>query len=76
VTVTNISHISTGRGEALTISCDSCVMRASSACHDCVVTFVCDLDDGPLELDADEANVVRLLGEAGLVPTLRHRAAG
>jgi hypothetical protein len=51
-------------------------MRASSACHDCVVTFVCDLDDGPLELDADEANVVRLLGEAGLVPTLRHRAAG
>jgi hypothetical protein len=76
VTVTNISHISTGRGEVLTISCERCVMRATSDCHDCVVTFVCDRDDGPLELDADEANAVRLLGEAGLVPTLRHRAAG
>lgn len=76
MTITNISHISTGRGGVLTISCDSCVMRATSACDDCVVSFVCDRDDGPLRLDADEVHAVRLLAEAGLVPTLRHRAAG
>jgi hypothetical protein len=78
VGISNISQLrtSTGRSEVLSISCDSCVMRATAACHDCVVTFVCDRDDGPLELDADEVQAVRLLAEAGLVPTLRHRAAG
>ena len=50
----------------LIISCDDCVMRATSACSDCVVTFFCE---------PAEQRAVRLFAEAGLVPTLRHRAA-
>ena len=69
----------------LTISCDSCAMQASSHCDDCVVTFLC-ADDGQqhgqghgvrqaVVLDLEELRAVRLLAQAGLVPTLRHREA-
>jgi hypothetical protein len=71
----------------LTISCDSCAMQASSHCDDCVVTFLCadDVDDHghghghgvrqAVVLDLEELRAVRLLAQAGLVPTLRHREA-
>lgn len=71
------------QGRVFTISCDDCVMRASSACSDCVVTFV--LDEGPArerapadaltDLDCDQARVVQLFGRAGMVPRLRHVAS-
>ena len=63
--------------EPVCISCDDCSMRCSSACDDCVVTFL--LDGGSEEslvLDLDQARVVRLLGNAGLVPDLKFRVAG
>ncbi len=70
----------------LTISCDECSMQCTSACDDCVVTFVLrgtddgrhdgHHDDGPLVLDLDQARVVRLLGKAGLVPELKYEVAG
>lgn len=65
----------------LTISCDECSMQCSSACDDCVVTFVlrsegADDDHEPLVLDLDQARVVRLLGRAGLVPDLKFKVAG
>ena len=63
-------------GESLTISCDDCSMRASSACDDCVVSFLIDGDAEPLVLDLDQARVVRLLGKAGLVPALKYQVAG
>ena len=66
-----------------TISCDTCVMQATSACHDCVVTFL--LDDAAtrerapagahLDLDDEQARVVQLFGRAGMVPRLRHVAS-
>jgi len=57
----------------LTISCDECVMQHSSACDDCVVTFICDREPGDaVVIDAAEARAVRLLAQAGLVPRLRH----
>lgn len=65
----------------LTISCDDCSMRRTSACSDCVVTFLLHGDDQhdaptvPVELDDDQARVVRLLGKAGLVPALRYHHA-
>lgn len=63
--------------EPLVISCDTCCMRASSACADCVVTFLCEhRSDDAVVLDLAEQRAVRLLAEAGLVPTLRHREAG
>lgn len=59
----------------VTISCDTCIMRSSTHCSDCVVTFMCERDGGAVVLDLAELRAVRLLGAAGLVPTLRHREA-
>ena len=74
-------------GAGLTISCDDCSMRRTTACNECVVTFLLDGETGdhavdhpvehdPLVLDLDQARVVRLLGRAGLVPDLKYRVAG
>ncbi len=59
----------------ITISCESCTMRATHHCRDCVVTFMSERDGGAIVLDLAEQRAVRLLGAAGLVPTLRHREA-
>jgi hypothetical protein len=60
----------------MTISCDDCVMRATTACDDCLVTHLCDGPaEGAVVLDLAEIRAVRLLADAGMVPTLRHRAA-
>jgi hypothetical protein len=59
---------------SMTISCDNCSMQGTTACDDCVVTFLCDREpDEALIIDADEARAVRLLARVGLVPALRHR---
>lgn len=68
---------------AFTISCDECVMQKTSACGDCVVTFL--LDEGPIherapngalvDLDDEQARVIQLFGRAGMVPRLRHVAS-
>ena len=70
-------------GDVFTISCDACVMQATSACGDCVVTFL--LDEGAarerapagasIDLDHEQARVVQLFGRAGMVPRLRHVAS-
>jgi hypothetical protein len=58
---------------AMTIDCDECVMRATSACDDCVVTFVMEREPGSaLVIDVAEERAVRMLARAGLVPELRH----
>ena len=64
-------------GWGITISCDECRMQCTSACNDCVVTFLLrdeqvEIEHEPLVLDLDQVRVVRLLGKAGLVPTLRY----
>jgi hypothetical protein len=59
--------------EALTISCDGCTMRETSACDDCVVTFICSREpDEAVIIDAAEERAVRMLIRSGLVPRLRH----
>jgi hypothetical protein len=56
------------------ISCDECVMEGTSACSDCVVTFLCDREpDDAVIIDVVEARALRLLEEGGLAPALRHR---
>jgi hypothetical protein len=56
----------------ITIDCDSCAMQHSSACDDCVVSFLLDREpDDAVVIDADEARAIRLLEQAGLLPTLR-----
>jgi hypothetical protein len=56
------------------ISCDECVMQGTAACDDCVVTFLCDREPGEaVIIDVEEERALRLLADAGLAPTLRHR---
>lgn len=57
----------------VTISCNECVLEGSSACGDCVVSFLLEHDPADaVVIDAAEARAVRLLQRAGLVPELRH----
>lgn len=64
------------------IDCAECVMFESEHCADCVVTYLCEspkADDVPATaviFDLAELRAVKLLAEAGLVPTLRHSANG
>ena len=56
------------------IDCGECVMAGTSACDDCVVTFIVDRKPGDaVVIDAEEERALRALGERGLVPRLRHR---
>lgn len=60
------------------ITCDSCVMRHSHHCDDCMVTFLCGSEEAPPDavvFDIAEVRAVRLLAAAGLVPSLKHREA-
>ena len=60
--------------DVLTIDCGDCYLEGTTACDDCVVTFLCGREaDSAVVIDVAEARAVRLLGQAGLVPTLRHR---
>lgn len=59
----------------LVISCDTCVMRETDACSDCLVSFMCgDTAETAVVFNLEEQRAVRLLANAGMVPTLRHRA--
>jgi hypothetical protein len=61
-------------GDQLTIDCDDCSFQDTSACADCVVTFLLGREPtDAVVIDVAEARAVRLLGDAGLVPSLRHR---
>ena len=61
----------------LVISCDTCVMADTDACGDCMMNVLCDApDDGAVIFSLEELREIRLLAQAGLVPTLRHRAVG
>lgn len=71
--------------DSLTISCDECRLDGTSACDDCVVSFLDSLhpgcasdleraskaSSGAVIVDAAEARAIRLLHSAGLVPDLR-----
>jgi hypothetical protein len=61
-------------GDGLRIDCDECTMQHTEVCADCIVTFICSRDaDEAVVVDVAEARALRLLGEVGLTPRLRHR---
>jgi hypothetical protein len=61
--------------ENLRIDCDECVMRATAACDDCVVSFIVRRDPGDaIVVDVAEQLALKTLGDRGLVPQLRHRS--
>lgn len=52
-------------------------MRNTDACGDCMMSVLCDApSEGAVILNLQELREIRLLAQAGLVPTLRHRAVG
>jgi hypothetical protein len=54
------------------IDCDECVMQHTTACDDCVVTFLVGREPGDaVVLDLEEERGLRRLADAGLVPDLR-----
>ncbi len=56
----------------MVIDCEECVMNGTSACDDCMVTFLVGRDRGEaVVFDADEERDLRLLQREGLVPQLR-----
>jgi hypothetical protein len=58
--------------EPLTIDCECCELQGTDACGDCVVTFLLGREpDDAVIIDADEARAMRMLEQAGLVPSLR-----
>jgi hypothetical protein len=61
-------------GMKISIDCDECVAAGTGACDDCVVTFIVSREPGDaVVVDADEERALRLLGDHGLVPQLRHQ---
>jgi len=58
----------------ISIGCDGCVMDGTSACDDCLVTFLCDPGPTAVVLDLSEYRAIRSLQRAGLAPEHRHSA--
>lgn len=60
--------------EPLVIDCDTCSMQHTEQCDDCLVSFICARDpDDAVVVDVAEVRALRLLGDSGLVPPVRHR---
>jgi len=60
-------------GDPVRIDCADCVMRATDACDDCIVTFVTNREPGDaVVVDLATESAVRMLARAGLVPESRH----
>ncbi len=75
--VTTRQDTTAKRREDLTIDCDCCALKETSACEDCVVTFLLEREpDDAVVIDADEARAMRMLERAGLVPSLRFTSIG
>ena len=61
--------------EPLTIDCGDCVMAGTSACDDCIVSFIVGREPGDaLVIDAEEERALGTLSDGGLVPRLRHES--
>ena len=64
------------REDPILIDCDTCVMRETDACGDCIVTALLDMPEGPLVFDGEEARVISLFQDGGLLPQTRFDPAG
>lgn len=60
------------RRVSITISCDTCVMRETSACDDCIVPMLCGEPDAVI-FDYEELRTLAALTKAGLTPGIRHQ---
>jgi len=59
--------------DSITIDCDTCIMKDTDACTDCVVTYLCEREPATaVVIDLADFRAMKALAEAGLVPELRH----
>jgi len=59
----------------MVISCSDCTAQHTTACGDCVVTHVLGREAGGVVFDLATERAVRLLAQAGMIPSSRHRSA-
>jgi hypothetical protein len=77
ITRDTVTSDSTEPEGGFTIDCDCCTLRDTTACDDCVVTFLLGREpDDAVVVDAAEARAMRMLERAGLVPALRFSQQG
>jgi len=63
--------------DTLVIDCDECSQQGTETCDDCMVTFLCGRQPGyAVVVELDEFRALRVIGESGLVPPLRHTVEG
>lgn len=53
------------------IDCDTCAVRDTDACGDCIVTFLVERPEGAVIFDVEEERALRRLQQAGLAPESR-----
>jgi hypothetical protein len=69
-------HEHTAPDERFTIDCDRCALQGTAACRGCLVSFVLDREPGDaVVIDVEEARALRVLAQAGLVPSSRFEAS-
>ncbi|MDG2427275.1 MAG: hypothetical protein P8M16_02505 [Acidimicrobiales bacterium] len=69
----NEPYDSPDRNDVLVIDCLSCSQKDTSTCDDCMVTFLCNREPGDaVVVNLVEFKAMRVLGESGLVPPMRH----
>ena len=66
---TSVSVIS----DSMLIDCGLCELSATDVCNDCLVTYLCRSDDDSVVVELSEVRALRVLGEAGLVSSLKLR---
>ena len=59
--------------DSITIDCDTCIMKSTPTCGDCIVTYICDREvEQAVVVNLADFRAMKALAEAGLVPDLRH----
>lgn len=57
------------------IDCGSCTMQHTSACSDCIVTYLLDRPEGAVVFDVAEERALRVLTDGGLTAPNRFEPA-
>ena len=71
----SVRYVPMSDTDSVTIDCDTCTMQHSTACADCVVTYICDREPTTaVVINLDDFRSMRRLAKAGLVPDLRHQS--
>jgi hypothetical protein len=58
-------------GSWFDLDCDTCAMKDTDACKDCVVTYILQRPEGAVVYDAAEERALRTMASAGLLPLPR-----